>query len=183
MQRGIVSRVRSVVVAGAVTSAVAAAIAIVPSTPAHAAAAKAKPVIGQLVLGGATSAVTAYSWEVSAATNWTSGGGASVGKPNPSVFRCTKLIDESSIPALLKIATGQAFPTAVFSVTFGKGNGASTIVYELEGVFVTGVSQGAADGVVTEDVSFVFKTVTWTFTSSEGDVTTGTWDVVSGAAS
>jgi type VI protein secretion system component Hcp len=164
-------------------SAIAAAIVIMASASAHAAAAKPKPVIGQLVLGGVTSAVAAYSWTVTADSSWTKGGGASVGKPNPSAIRFTKLIDPSSIPTLKNIATGTAFPSAVFTVTFGKGNAASTMVYEMEGLFVTNVTQGAADGLVTEDVSFVFKAVKWTFTDSSGNVTTGTWDIPSGDVS
>lgn len=67
-------------------------------------------------------------------------------------------------------------------MTFGKGNGASTMVYELQGLFVTNVTQGAADGLVTEDVSFVFKAVKWTFTGPSGSAT-GTWDVTSGDVS
>jgi type VI protein secretion system component Hcp len=80
-----------------------------------------------------------------------------------------------------KIATGTSYPSAVFTVTFGKGNGAATMVYEMQELFITSVTQGAADGLVTEDVSFVFKAVKWTFTDSSGTVTTGTWDVPSGA--
>lgn len=184
MKRGIVGRLGSLALATAVTSVVGAAIALTASTGAHAAAAgRPKPVVGQLVLGGATSDVTAYSWEVTAASSFTAGGGASVGRPNPSAFRFTKQIDPSSIPALLKIAQGASFPSAVFTVTFGKGKSASTMVYELEDIFITSVTQGSSDGLVTEEVSFVFKFVRWTFTSAAGDVTTGTWDVVSGAAS
>ena len=183
MKRGMVGRLRSLVVAGSVTSAVVAAIAIVACTSAHAAAVKPKPVIGRLVLGGVTSAVAEYSWTVTADSSFTKGGGASVGKPNPGAIRFTKLIDPSSIPTLQKIATGSAFPSAVFTVTFGKGNGAATMVYEMENLFVTSVTQGAADGLVTEDVSFVFKAVKWTFTDSSGNVTSGTWDIPSGAVS
>lgn len=183
MKRSIVGRLGSLAIAGAATSAVAAAIAIAASSGANAAAAKPKQVVGQLVVGGATSDVTAYSWEVTADSSFTSGGGASVGKPNPSAIRFTKRIDPGSIPTLQKIAVGTVLTTAVFTVTIGKGKTAATMVYELEDVLVTRVSQGAADGVVTEEVSFVFKAVRWTFTSSEGDVTTGTWDVVSGAVS
>ena len=183
MKTGIVGRLRSLVVAGAVTNAVAAAIAILACTSAYAAAVKAKPVVGQLVLGGVTSAVAEYSWTVTADSSFTKGGGASVGKPNPSAIRFAKLIDPSSIPTLQKIATGTSYPSAVFTVTFGKGNGASTMVYEMETLFVTNVTQGAADGLVTEDVSFVFKVVKWTFTSPSGNVTTGTWDVPSGDVS
>ena len=179
MKTGIVGRLGSLVVAGAV----AAAIAIVASTSAHAAAVKPKPVVGQLVLGGVISAVAAFSWEVTADSSWSRGGGASVGKPNPGAIRFTKLIDPSSIPTLQKIATGTSYPSAVFTVTFGKGNGAATMVYEMESLFVTSVTQGAADGLVTEDVSFVFKAVKWTFTDSSGNVTSGTWDIPSGAVS
>lgn len=184
MKRGIVGRLGALRVAGAVTSVVAAAIVIAAASGASAAAAKPKPVVvGQLALGGVTSDVTAYSWEVTAPSTFTSGGGASVGKPNPDAIRVTKQIDPSSIASLLNIAVGTAFPSAVFTVTFGKGKGASTMVYELQDLFVTRVSQGAIDGAVTEELSLVFKVVTWTFTSSAGDVTSGTWDVVSGAAS
>ena len=87
MKTGIVGRLRSLVVAGAVTNAVAAAIAILACTSAYAAAVKAKPVVGQLVLGGVTSAVAEYSWTVTADSSFTKGGGASVGKPNPKIGR------------------------------------------------------------------------------------------------
>lgn len=183
MKTGMVGRRRSLVVSGAVTSAVAAAIAVVASTGAHAAAVKPKPVIGQLVLAGVRSAVAAFSWEVTADSSFAQGGGASVGKPQPGAIRFTKLIDPSSIPTLQKITTGTSYPTAVFTVTFGKGNAAATMVYEMENLFVTSVTQSAADGLVTEDVAFVFKAVKWTFTDSSGNVTTGSWDVPSGAVS
>jgi hypothetical protein len=80
MKREVVGRLGSLWVAGAVTSAVVAAIAITASTGANAVEVKAKPVVvGRLALGGVTSDVTAYSWEVTAASSWTSGSGASVG--------------------------------------------------------------------------------------------------------
>jgi type VI protein secretion system component Hcp len=162
---------------------VAGAIAIMASSSAHAAAVKPKPVVGLLVLGGTSSPVTAYSWQVTADSSWTKGGGASVGKPNPNAIHFTKLIDPSSVPTLQKITSGTVFPSAVFTVTFGKGNAASTMVYEMAELFATSVTQSAADGLVTEDLSFVFRSVKWTFSDSSGNVTTGTWDVPSGAVS
>jgi type VI protein secretion system component Hcp len=174
MKRKIVGPLASLVVAFAWTGAVAANAA----PPREKAA-----VVGQLVLGGATSDVTAYSWEVTAASNWTSGGGASVGKPSPGAIHFTKTIDPSSVPTLLKIAQGTAYPSAVFTVVLGKGKAASTMVYELEDALVTRVGQGSTDGAVTEELSLVFKVVRWTFTNAAGDVTTGVWDVVSGSAS
>jgi type VI secretion system secreted protein Hcp len=171
------------IVAGVMTIVLAAVVAIATSTGAHAAAVKPKPVVGRLVLAGVTSAVTAYSWEVTADSSWSKGSGASVGKPNPGAIRFTKLLDPNSIPALQKITTGAVFASAVFTVTFGKGNGAATMVYEMQDLFVTNVTQGAADGLVTEDVAFVFKAVKWTFTDASGNVTTGSWDVPSGDVS
>lgn len=181
MKRGIFAGLRSLVIAGAVTSVAAVAIAIIVSTSAHAAAVKPKPVVGQLVLGGVISPVAAFSWVVTADSSWTKGSGASVGKPSPGAIRFTKLIDPSSIPTLKNITTGASYPSAVFTVSFGKGNGASTMVYEMQELFATNVTQSAADGLVTEDVSFVFKAVKWTFTDSAGNVTTGSWDIPSGA--
>ena len=147
------------------------------ATGVEAAAVKPKPVIGQLVIAGTTSQVAAFSWVVTADTSWTKGSGASVGHPVPTAIQFTKLLDSSSIPTLLKITQGSSFPTAVFTTTLGKGNTASTMVYEMENLFVTNVTESAADGLVTEDVSFVFKKVTWTFTDASGNVTTGSWDV------
>lgn len=169
---------RAFVVAVVVGAAIAATAAGTPAAPLP----KPKPVIGQLVLaGGGSSAVTAYSWSVTADSSWSKGGGASVGKPTPSAIRFTKLLDPSSVPTLQRITAGTVVPTAVFTVTFGKGNNASTMVYEMTELLVTSVTEGAADGLVTEEVSFVFKAVTWTFTHSSGNVTTGSWDVPSGA--
>jgi type VI protein secretion system component Hcp len=170
--------------AAALALAVAATAAIATSQGANAAPAKPKPVVvGRLVLGDVTSDVTAYTWEVTAPSSFVAGGGASIGKPNPSAIQFTKAIDASSVPTLLKIAVGESFPSAVFTVTLGKGKDTATMVYELDTLLVTRVSQGSTEGVVTEELAFVFKAVTWRFTSAEGDVTTGTWDVPSGNAS
>jgi hypothetical protein len=103
MKNGIVGHLRSLVVVGPVTTAVAVAILLAASTSAYAAVVKPKPTVGQLVPAGATSAVTAYSWGVTADSSWTKGGGTSVGKPNPSAVHFTKLIDSSSVPTLQKI--------------------------------------------------------------------------------
>ena len=65
-------------------------------------------------------------------------------------------------------------------MTSGNGNTPTPMVYELKDLYVTGVSQSAADGLTSEDLSLVFKTVKWTFTDASGGTTTGTWDVVAG---
>jgi len=163
--------------------ALVAAIMIVMSGNAYAAATKPMAVIGQLVLnGGAASPVMSYAWSVTADTKWTQGG-ASVGKPNPDSIRITRQFDSSSIEALLKIASGQAFVTGVLTVTVGKGKSASTMVYEMVGLFVTNITHGVEEGLVSESISFVFKTVKWTLTDAAGNVTTGQWDIPAGTAS
>jgi len=165
-----------------VAGTVLAGIVIATSGGARAAVIKPKPVVGQLVLaGGGSSPITAYSWSVTADSSWTKGGGASVGKPNPGAIRFTKQIDTNSVPTFRKIAAGEPYSSAVFTVTFGKGNSAATMVYELTDLFVTNVTQGAEDGLVTEEISFVFKSVRWTFTDSSGNVTTGLWDIPGGS--
>ena len=154
------------------------AAALFAPRPAHAGPPKPKPVIGQLVLDGGTPApVTGFGWEVTADSSWTKGSGASVGKPQPGKLRMQKPIDGNSGAELQNIVLGSAFKNAVLTVTSGKGNTATTMVYELTELYVTGVSQSAADGLTSEDLSLVFKTVKWTFTDASGGSTTGTWDV------
>ena len=90
-------------------------------------------------------------------------------------------IDGSSIAAFQNIVTGSSFRNAVLTITSGKGNGASTMVYEMTQLFVTGVSQSATDGLTSEDLSMVFKTVKWTFTDASGGTASGAWDVLPAA--
>lgn len=175
MARGRVGFPGSIVVASALIAA------LVASTSAHAAPPKPKPVIGQLVLDGGTPApVTGFGWEVTADSSWTKGGGASVGKPNPGKLRMQKPIEGNSIAELQNIVLGSAFKSAVLTISSGKGNTATTMVYEMTELFVTGVAQSAADGLTSEDLSLVFKTVKWTFTDASGGTASGTWDVVTG---
>lgn len=170
----------SIVVAGAVTTALV--VALVASPRAHAAAPKPKPVVGQIVLdGGAPTPVTGFGWTVTADSSWTKGGGASVGKPNPGSLRVTKPVDAGSIAAFHNIVSGSSFQTAVLTLTSGKGNTTSTMVYEMTDLFVTAVAQTAADGLTAEDLSMVFKTVKWTFTDASGSSSSGAWSVPGGA--
>lgn len=163
---------------GSIVLASMLAAALFAPTPAHAGPPKPKPVIGQLVLDGGTPApVTGFGWEVTADSSWTKGSGASVGKPNPGKLRLQKPIDGSSIPELQNIVLGSAFKNAVLTITSGKGNTATTMVYEMTELYVTGVSQSAADGLTSEDLSMVFKTVKWTITDASGGSTSGAWDV------
>jgi type VI protein secretion system component Hcp len=165
-------------------SALVAAVAIAMSGSAHAAAARPGPAVGQLVLeDGAAAPVHGYSWSVSAGSSWIKGAGPSVAKPVPEAIHITRQVDASSVKALLRIATGQVFESAVLTVNVGRGKDTSTMVYEMEGLFVTNVTHGAEEGLVTESISFVFKAVKWTLTDSAGNVTSGRWDIPSGTTS
>lgn len=63
--------------------------------------------------------VLSYSVGATANSSWTSGGGASVGKPNPGELNFSAAWDRSA-PAMLKlIASGQAVPTVVLTVRSG----------------------------------------------------------------
>jgi type VI protein secretion system component Hcp len=169
---------RSLVAGGALTIAVLAAILTLTTCDAGAAAVKPKPVIGQLVLdGGPAAPVTGFAWSVTADSSWTKGGGASVGKPQPGSLRITKPIDASSVPALGKIVLGSSFATGVLTLTFGKGASSSTMIYEMDGLYVTELTQGGEDGLSAEDLSMVFKKVKWTFTDAQGNVSNGAYDV------
>jgi type VI protein secretion system component Hcp len=162
-------------------AAIVAAILMAAPEGAQAAAIKPPPTIGQLVLdGGPASPVTGFSWSVTADSSWTKGGGASVGKPNPDSIHFVKSIDPSSVPTLQKITTGDSYSTAVFTMTFGKGNTAATMTYEMQELFATNVTQGGANGLVFEDAAFVFKTVKWTHRDASGNVTTGGWNITGG---
>ena len=165
----------------ACTVATAIVVALIASPPAHAAAVKPKPVVGQIVLdGGEPAPVTGFAWTVTADSSWTKGGGASVGKPNPGSLRVAKPVDAGSIAAFHNIVAGASFPTAVLTLASGKGNTTSTMVYEMTELFVTAVAQSAADGLTTEDLSMVFKTVKWTFTDASGGSSSGSWSVPGG---
>lgn len=169
---------KSLVAAGALTSAVLAAVLTLTAGEVGAAAVKAKPVIGQLVLDGGTPAsVTGFAWSVTADSSWTKGGGAAVGKPQPGSLRVTKLIDGNSVPALGKIVLGSSFATGSLKLTFGKGNNTSTMVYEMENLYVTELAQGGEDGLSAEELSVVFKKVKWTYTDAQGTASSGAYDV------
>src|SRR3954468_18747259 len=56
--------------------------------------------------------IQGWDWEVAAETNWTKGGGASVGKPVPGRMSFQHNFDTSSPTILSFLCTGKAFPKA-----------------------------------------------------------------------
>ena len=152
------------------------------STPlATAASSPASGPSGQLQLdGGKPFPVLSCSLAVTAESSWTKGGGASVGKPNPEAIRFTKALDANSIALLKAITTGKSFASAKFTATSGNGNTATTMIYELTGLFVTSITHVGAGGAPLEEISFVFKTLAWKFIDADGVETKGVWDIPAG---
>jgi len=133
-----------------------------------------------------------WDWEVHADTNWTKGGGASVGKPNPGKLNFEHFFDTASTVMLGYICTGKAFPKAEIQMlkTTGAGSPQTYFTMTMEGVFITKVAQSAAsDGRVTQKVEIVFKTVKIEYksqdnkTGSLGAARTYNWDIPAGTAS
>jgi type VI protein secretion system component Hcp len=120
------------------------------------------------------------SLTLTAESSWTKGGGASVGKPNPEAIRFTKAFDANSIALLKAITTGKAFTSAKFTATSGTGNGTTTMVYELTGLFVTAITHEGAGGTPLEEVSFVYKTLAWKSIDANGVETSGLWNIPAG---
>ena len=61
--------------------------------------------------------IEGWNWEIEADTSWTKGGGASVGKPNPSHLTFEHYFDTSSTVVMGYICTGKAFPKAEIQMT------------------------------------------------------------------
>jgi type VI secretion system Hcp family effector len=133
-----------------------------------------------------------WDWEVEAATSWTKGGGASVGKPKPGALTWSHLFDLSSIGLLGRIASGTAFASADLDVakTTGKAVPETYLSLALQGVYVTKVTMSATeDGAVVQRVSMVFKRVTADYrpqdrkTGALGAPAEFSWDIPAGTAS
>lgn len=104
-----------------------------------------------------------YALGVEADSSWTKGGGASVGKPNPSDLRFATALNRA-VPAMVKyITTGKAAPKATLTVRSnisGNRPGHEYAKYTFTDVFFTGIDQGLTGaGRAVSTVSAVYKTV------------------------
>ena len=106
------------------------------------------------------------NWEVTAASNWVSGGGAQVGKPSPGAFQISRHVDTASASILQDITTGKAATKVEIAVRApGAPPGTATeqtyLRYEFAGVYFTSVGQSDVDGDrALETVKFVYKEIT-----------------------
>ncbi len=117
--------------------------------------------------------VQGWDWEVEAESSWTKGGGAAVGKPNPSKFNCETYYNRASPVVLKFICSGQAFDSVI--LTMCKSTGAAMAPsgpgmkqsymkdfyrMTMKSAFITKVSQTASeDGNVVQKIELVFKEI------------------------
>ncbi|MGZ5220467.1 MAG: Hcp family type VI secretion system effector [Chitinophagaceae bacterium] len=136
--------------------------------------------------------IRGWDWDVEAETSWTKGGGASVGKPNPGKLSFVHLFDKSSTVIMGYICNGKAFPKFELQMvkTTGKGTPETYFKMTMEGVFITKVSNaGTAEGIVTQRVEVVFKTVMIEYKAQDNKTgglvaaKTYNWDIPAGTAS
>ncbi len=136
---------------------------------------------GQLQLEGSKAfTVLGCSLAITAASSWTSGSGASVGKPNPEAIRFTKAFDATSIYLLKKITSGHVIASAKFTATSSTGSSITTMVYEMTDLYVTAINHAGAGGAPLEEVSLIYKTLAWKFIDADGVETSGTWNIPEG---
>ncbi len=145
--------------------------------------------------------LTNWEWEVTAETNWTKGGGASVGKPNPGSLNWEHYWDKSSPTILGYICTGSAFSEVKLEMckSVGAGIGISGTSLQpylkvtLHDVFINKVNQSVSEeGGVTQKVEMVFKNIKIDYHQQGGDpakpgalgpAITYEWDIPGGSAS
>jgi type VI secretion system secreted protein Hcp len=136
--------------------------------------------------------IQGWAWEIEAESSWTKGGGASVGKPNPTGITWDHSFDTASTVIMGHICTGTAFPKVELQMTkiTGRATPETYFTMIMEGVFVTKVSiEGTDDGRVMQRVAMVFETVKIDYrpldpkTGKLGVAKTFSWDIPAGTAS
>lgn len=141
---------------------------------------------GESVAAGMTGAmdVDSFKWSVESATSYTSGGGASVGKPQPGELTIDKKVDATSPLFLQRQVQGLSIP-ALDLVIRKAGSNAVYLRYCFVGAFVTGYEHKGSDEAATETLKFVYKEVAETYTKfNAAGATTGTvfagWNIATG---
>ncbi|QHW32395.1 type VI secretion system tube protein Hcp [Paenibacillus rhizovicinus] len=134
---------------------VLAIVAVICAIPGSAFAAPGSPRIllvldgikGESVLKGYENAIdiTSFSYGVEAASNFTSGAGASVGKPSYTEFNFTKSVDTATLALMQRIAQGTAIKQG--TLYFIKDDsGKPYLTIKLQQIFVTGDQLSAEAG-------------------------------------
>ena len=124
--------------------------------------------------------IKTLSLDITAATSWTKGGGASVGKPNPGSLEIRKVNARSTSELMKNITMGKAFSEITFEYQDESGKAYYTIT--LTGAFPTQlawVNPDCSDCLpkLEHRIAFVFQTIK---VSDALNGTTVTWDVPAG---
>lgn len=104
--------------------------------------------------------ISEWGWDVEAEASHLKGTGAAVGKPTPGVLSFSHYYDKSSPVLMQFIVKGTHFSTATIDMLKQSGAEQPERYFQLmaKDVFITKVSsKGGEDGMVTQDVEFVFK--------------------------
>ena len=128
--------------------------------------------------------VSSLDWEVEAATSWTQGGGASVGKPKPGEIQFVLPTGPWSAHFMKMIAGGKAEPKVILDAIASDGRPLYRLT--LEGLFVTQYRLATlpATPLPQDHVNGVFKIARFEYYSIGADgrvlTTPVVWDVVAG---
>jgi len=136
---------------------------------------------GQLVLGNDTLNVTAFSTGGSNSGTISGGGGIGSGKANFEDLSVSAPVDSSNPHLNVALANGQHFASATLTYTWGSPGGTpATYTIALTDVIVTSVTEGSSGSAPTENLTFAYGKIKWTYTDANG-TTTGSWDLVANA--
>jgi type VI secretion system secreted protein Hcp len=185
MQRARSARFVPALVAGLVTSVAVAAIAVAGGSSSQVAAAGAPPAptgqaAGQLVIDGKTIPILSYSAGVSNSGTISGGSGGGAGRASFSSLGLIKNVDANSPGLFTAVASGEHFPTAVFTAQWGTGPSSASMTFELEDVLVVSAQQSGGGAAPSESIALDFGKVRWTYTDASGS-TSGSWNVAQNA--
>ncbi|NBC12504.1 MAG: type VI secretion system tube protein Hcp [Gammaproteobacteria bacterium] len=117
--------------------------------------------------------VLAWSWGMSQAGTFHTGGGGGAGKANFQDISVTKWIDKSSAALMLYCANGDHFPAAKLTVRKAGKTPLEYLIIHMKKVLVTSVSTGGSGGEdrLTENISLNFAEVKVEYTPQLPDGT------------
>jgi type VI secretion system secreted protein Hcp len=132
--------------------------------------------------------VLAWSWGLSQAGSFHSGGGGGAGKANFQDISLTKWIDKSSPTLMLYCSNGDHFPEAQLIVRKAGKTPLEYLTITMKKVMVTSISTGGSGGEdkLTENVSLNFAEVNVKYVEQKADGTEGEkpeykWDIAGNA--
>jgi type VI secretion system secreted protein Hcp len=103
--------------------------------------------------------IESFSWGVTQAGSFASGGGGGAGKATPSDLTITKRIDKSSPVLFTSSATGKHLPEAILTVRKKGSDQHEYYVIKLNDILVSSVDTGSGDAVPLEKVSLNYAKI------------------------